>query len=103
MPVTPGAIAVLLASTLIIAALAGVGVLTSALLWSVKQIQPLGQMRSKVSELEAMVQNLEAQVIHLRTKKAGRISAARKAEREAEPDDDPALEGLTPEEKALFM
>lgn len=98
---TPGTIAVLIATVTLLAALAVASTLVIALLWSVKQIQPLGQMRSKVAELSAMVDNLEAQVIKLRTKKANRQSQESRAEKEQEPDD-PYLAGLSEEDRALF-
>lgn len=85
----------------VVALTAAIGVLataTLALLWSVKQIQPIGQMRSKVSELSAMVDNLEAQVINLRTRKAAKASPRTKpAAPEAE-----EVAGLDEEEQALF-
>ena len=99
MPVTPTAIAVLLASTVLVAAVAALSVLTVALLWSVKQIQPIGQIRSKVSELEAMVDNFEAQVAKIRTQKAGRTSAAKRREEESNPE----LAGLDEETARLFQ
>jgi outer membrane murein-binding lipoprotein Lpp len=102
MHVTPGTIVVLIASVTLLAAIAAASTLVVALLWSVKQIQPLGQMRSKVAELSAMVDNLEAQVIQLRTKKANRRSQESRAEKEAEEPDDPYLAGLSPEDRALF-
>lgn len=71
--------------------------LVAGLLWSVKQIEPLGQMRSKVSELSAMVDNLEAQVINLRTRKAAKASPRTKPAPEP-----PDLAGLDEEEQALF-
>jgi outer membrane murein-binding lipoprotein Lpp len=54
-------------------------------------------MRSKVSELSAMVDNLEAQVINLRTRKAAKASPRTKPSPEAED-----MAGLDPEEAALF-
>lgn len=97
---TPLAITVLVATCALIAALAGVGVLAAGLWWSVTQLRPHNEVRAEVSELKAMVESLEAQVTTLRTKKAGRTSAARRAE---EAETDPRLAGLTPEEQALFQ
>jgi outer membrane murein-binding lipoprotein Lpp len=93
---------VLIATVTLLATLAAASTLVIALLWSVKQIQPIGQMRSKVAELSAMVDNLEAQVIQLRTKKANRRSQESRAQKEEEAENDPYLAGLSEEDRALF-
>lgn len=97
MHVTPGSITVLLAVVALTACTGVLAIASLGLWWSVKQIQPIGQMRSKVSELSAMVDNLEAQVINLRTRKAAKASPRTKPAPETED-----VVGLDEEEQALF-
>jgi hypothetical protein len=77
-----------------------------AVLWSLRKLRPQQDLEVEVSGQRAMLQNLEAQIIHLRTKAAGRRSAERKqaAATPVAPDseDDPLLEGLTDDDKMLF-
>lgn len=76
-----------------------------ALLWSYSKLRPVETLEVTVSGLRAMVDNLESQIIRLRTQKAGTRSAQKKAEaaiQEPESDDDPLLAGLSDEDKALF-
>lgn len=76
-----------------------------ALLWSYSKLRPVETLEVTVSGLRAMVDNLEHQIIRLRTQKAGARSAAKKAqaaEEEQPEDDDPLLQGLSEEDKALF-
>lgn len=97
MHVTPGSITVLIALVALTAACGVLATATIGLWWAVKQVQPIGQMRSKVSELSAMVDNLEAQVINLRTRKAAKASPRTKPASET-----PDLAELDTEEQALF-
>lgn len=86
---------------LLIAALAGVGVLTSALIWAVWRVRPIFDLEADIKSQRAIVENLEEQVTQLRTKKANRASQESRARKREEEEADP-LAGLPPEERALF-
>lgn len=86
-----------MACVLLIVAMGVIGTITSALLWSVRQIQPVGQIRSKVETLDIEVEALTAQVAKLRTRKAAAASPRTKPK-----PDDPRLAGLDPRQAALF-
>lgn len=105
---TTSSVAVLIGSGLLVVGLAITGLILIGTLWVVKNAIPPHQLAVKLSGMEAMVQNLEQQVIHLRTKKAGAVSAARKAAKEAQAEEeDPnipeELRDLDPKDRALFM
>jgi len=100
--VTPLAITVLCASFALTAALAGSALIASALWWQVKKIEPIGQLRGKIYELEAMVDGLEAQVNKLRTRKAAAASPRTKEKQAPEADEYDDLAGLSPADRALF-
>jgi len=70
-------------------------------LWSLKTLRPEQFLRADILTLQGNVDALEAQVTKLRTRKAGERSAARKAQNHQETED-PELEGLSEDERALF-
>ena len=73
--------------------------------WSLKQLTPQVELRKRILQLESDSQAFSDQIIRLRTQKAGRASKARKEEAMArqEESQDPELDGLSEDERALFM
>lgn len=76
-----------------------------AIFWTIRTLEPRTQSDKRLGECELAIFALGNQVTRLRTSKAGKVSAAKKREQEAPPEEDeedPFLEGLTDEERALF-
>lgn len=101
---SPGSIVVLVGSVTLVFGTAITVLCSLALLWAYSKLRPVETLQAEISGQRAMIETLEAQVIRLRTQKAGLRSAQKKADMAPPPEeeDDPLLAGLTPEEKAMF-
>jgi hypothetical protein len=71
--------------------------------YGLKKLRPEEENLNRLMLVDTKVANLESQVVQLRTKKAGRQSAENRGKSTPQPFNDPELEGLSPEEAALFM
>lgn len=103
--VDPGAVVVLISGVVTVFAAGVTCVLAGVVCYGLWKLRPHQELEVELSGQRAMIQNLEAQIIHLRTKKAGRVSADRRAAETPQGNrgDNPLLEGLSDEEAALFM
>lgn len=101
----PGAVALLVLSVATLFTGVVTGALALIVCYGLWKLRPTQEIEVELSGQKAMIQNLEAQIIHLRTKKAGRISADRRAAETPANNrtDNPLLEGLSDDEAALFM
>ena len=102
MHVEASVVAVLICTVVLVAVATIELTAVAALLYAYRRFEPESKIAVNISVLTAMVENLEQQVRQLRTKKAGKASAEKKALQQ-EAIDDPELDGLNEEERALFM
>lgn len=75
------------------------------LVWATRRLMPHETLEAKVEGLRAIVDGQQSQIITLRTKKAN--ARSQEKQRQAQPppeeqEDDPFLDGLTEEDRALF-
>lgn len=104
-PVTPSDVVLLICSVvlLLVGCLEIVGL--TALSYFARKLKATDDVWREIIRINAYNDELTAQVVKLRTSKAGRRSAEKKQEQQAQQqqeEDDPWLEGLSEDDKALF-